>query len=143
LVIVASVGGHALSDGHEPTSAQWQDGWISILKKLSQSRTRLAMIGSIPVWTNNGARCLAAHPRAVQECSTPLADATPTHLEAELPAAAAAGALYVSVIPWVCAEFCEPVIGETLVYSNPYHFTEKYTLYLTGALEEAMAPILR
>jgi len=142
LVIVTSVGGHALSDGNEPTHAQWQDGWIAILKKLSQPRTRLAMIGSIPVWENSGARCLAAHVRAVQECSAPVAESEPTHLDAEQAAAAAGGALYVSVIPWVCAERCEPVIADMLVYSNPYHFTQKYTAYLTGALEEAMMPIL-
>lgn len=142
LVIVTSVGGHALSDGNEPTHAQWQDGWISILKKLSRPGTRLAMIGSIPVWDNNGARCLAAHPTAVQECSAPVAESEPTHLDAEESAAAAAGALYVPVIPWVCAQRCEPVIADMLVYSNPYHFTQKYTVYLTGALEEAMMPTL-
>ena len=142
LVIVTSVGGHALSDGNEPTHAQWQDGWVSILEKLSQPGTRLAMIGSIPVWENNGARCLAAHLRAVQECSAPVAEGEPTHLDAEQAAAAAGGALYVPVIPWVCAERCEPVIADMVVYSNPYHLTEKYAVYLTGALEEAMMPAL-
>ena len=63
LVIAASYAGHKVANGEWPTTSQWQDAWISTLQKLAQPGTRLAVLGAIPTWENNDARCLAAHLR--------------------------------------------------------------------------------
>ena len=44
-------------NGHMPTTSQWQDAWVSTFQKLAQPGTRLAILGAIPNWDNNNARC--------------------------------------------------------------------------------------
>jgi hypothetical protein len=100
----------------------------------------VAVLGAIPTWDNNDARCLAAHTRDVQACSADRAHAVSPFFDAEKAAAAAAGAVYVDTVPWVCADKCEPVISDMVVYYNPYHFTKKYADYLSGAVAEALKP---
>jgi hypothetical protein len=143
LVIVTSFSTHMLADLSQPTAAQWQKGWESTLKELTQPGTRLVMFGDIPDWEKDGARCLAGHVMAVQQCSTPISEGTPSgNLGAEQAAAAAAGALYIPTLPWVCADRCEPVIANNRVYQDRFHFSMGYTVYLTGAVGEALQPAL-
>jgi hypothetical protein len=142
LVIVTSYSDELLADSSIPTPSRWQQGLESMFNKLAQPGTRLAMLGNIPMWSNNDARCLAAHVTAVQECSASVAEGTPANLDAERAAASAAGALYIPTLPWVCAERCEPVIADIRVFNNQYHFTRMYTDYVTGALGEALRPAL-
>ena len=142
LVVTASNAGHTLANGDMPTTTQWQDAWVSTFQKLAQPGTRLAILGAIPNWDNNGVGCLAAHTRDVQACSTERANAVSPYFDAERAAASAAGALYVDTVPWVCAEKCEPVISDIVVYYDPYHFTKKYAVYLSGAVADALKPAM-
>jgi SGNH domain (fused to AT3 domains) len=143
LVITTSAGDHKLADGTMPTPAQLQGAWMSTFQKLAQPGTRLAMIGPIPVWPNDGARCLAAHVRKVQACSIATAEVVTNEYEApQASAAAAAGVVFVSPRPWVCADRCEPVIADIRVYRETYHFSKTYAVYLTGALSEALQPAM-
>ena len=143
LVITTSAGDHRLADGTVPTPAQLQDGWVSTFQKLAQPGTRLAMIGPIPFWPNDDARCLAAHVRKVQACSIATAEVVTNEHEAPQAAAAvAAGVVFVSPRPWVCADRCEPVIADIRVYRERYHFSSTYAVYLTGALSEALQPAM-
>jgi hypothetical protein len=142
LVVTASQSGHTLANGDWPTPAQWQDAWMSTFQKLAQPGTRVAILGAIPGWDNNDARCIAAHIRDIQACSTERANAVSPLFDAERAAAAAAGAHYVDTVPWVCAEKCEPVIADIVVYYNPYHFTKKYGDYLSGAVADALKPAM-
>ena len=81
------------------------------------------MIAPIPSWPNDDARCLAAHVRDVQACSVAAADNEAKDAEApQAAAAAAAGVVFVSPTPWVCADRCEPVIADIRVYRERYHF---------------------
>lgn len=143
LVIVTSFSTHMLADGSQPTPAQWQKGWETTLKELTQPGTQLAMLGDIPHWENDDAHCLAGHVMAVQQCSVPQSEGIPSgNLAAEKAAATTAHALYIPTVPWVCAERCEPVIADVRVYQDRFHFTNAYTVYLTGALGEALQPAL-
>ena len=49
---------------------------------------------------------------------------------------------YVDVDPWFCTEVCPAVIADQLVYSGKYHLTAEYARYLSGPIEEMMAPAL-
>ncbi len=142
LVITTSQVGHKLANGELPTTSQWQDAWVSTFQKLTQPGTRVAILGAIPTWDNNDARCLAAHPGDVQACSTETANALSPFFDAERAAASAAGALYVDTVPWVCAEKCEPVISDIVAYYDPYHFTRQYAVYLSGAMVDALKPAM-
>ena len=143
LVIVTSFSTHMLADTSQPTAAQWQQGWASTLKELTQPGTRLVMFGDIPDWAKDGTHCLAGHVMAVQKCSVPKSGGLPSgNLDAERAAASAAGALYIPTLRWVCADRCEPVIADIRVYQDRFHFTNSYTKYLTGAVDEALRPAL-
>jgi hypothetical protein len=143
LVITTGSGAYRLADGTVPTPAQSQDAWVSTFQKLAQPGTRLAMIGAIPQWPNDDKRCLAAHIREVQACSIATADLdTPKHEAPQAAAAAAAGVVFVSPTPWVCANRCEPAIADILVYERRWHFSLTYARYLTGALTEALQPAM-
>jgi hypothetical protein len=132
-----------LADGSGPTAVQWLDGWASTLKDLAQPGTRLVMFGDIPEWAKDDAHCLAGHVMAVQKCSVPRSEGTPSkNLGAEQAAASAAGALYIPTASWVCADRCEPVIADIRVYQDRYHFTDSYARYLTGVVGEAIQPAL-
>jgi hypothetical protein len=145
VVLTTSLGGLGitLADGTKPTAEQWQQGWTSTLNKLAQPGTRLAMLGTFPAWPQSGARCLAAHVNAVQQCSVPAQGVVPANMAAEQAAASAAGALYVSTTPYVCQDRCEPVIADMRVFNDPGHFTQAYAVYLTDAVNEALQPALR
>ena len=143
LVIVTSFSTHRLADLSQPTAAQWQQGWASTLRELTQPGTRLVMFGDIPDWEKDDAHCLAGHVMAVQKCSVPISEGTPSgNLGAEQAAASAAGALYIPTLGWVCADRCEPVIADIRVYQDRFHFTDSYAKYLTGAVGEALQPAL-
>jgi hypothetical protein len=143
LVITTSAGNYLLADGTWPTPAQRKSAWVSTFQKLAQPGTRLAMIGPIPQWPHNDERCLAAHISDVQACSIATADVDIPRYEApQAAAAAAAGVVFVALTPWVCADRCEPVIADIRVYSGLYHFSLTYSIYLTGALSEALQPAM-
>jgi hypothetical protein len=142
LVITTSYSTQMLADGSQPTADQWQQGWASTFRELAQPGTRFVMLGDIPTWEKDDARCLAAHVNAVQECSVPISGAKSANLAAEHAAASAAGALYIPTLPWVCTDRCEPVIAGMRVYSNRFHFSKAYAVYLTGAVGEALRPAL-
>ena len=160
LVLVTSIPWGTLVDGTPPTPSQWQDGWTRTMGNLAQPGTKLAMIGSIGQWQNEDPSCLARHQSDVQACSEAVAKVldgnihggslqyeegeTTGHqaLDAEKAAAADAGALYISTMPWVCADRCEPVIAGMRVFETGFHLSQHYAVYLTGALGEALQPLV-
>jgi peptidoglycan/LPS O-acetylase OafA/YrhL len=142
LVITTSYSTQMLADGSQPTAAQWQQGWASTFRELAQPGTRFAMLGDIPTWEKDDAHCLAAHTTAVQACSVPISEAKSDNLDAEHAAASAAGALYIPTLPWVCTNRCEPVIADMRVYSNRFHFSKAYAVYLTRVVGNALQPAL-
>ncbi len=143
LVMVTSFSTHMLVDLSQPTADQWEKGWESTLRELTQPGTRLVMFGDIPDWEKDDAHCLAGHVMAVQKCSVPKSKGLPSgNLDAERAATSAAGALYIPTVQWVCADRCEPVIADRRVYQDRFHFTNSYTKYLTGAVDQALRPAL-
>jgi SGNH domain (fused to AT3 domains) len=151
LVLVTSIPWGTLADGSEPTPSQWQDGWTRTLGKLAQPGTKLAMIGSIAQWGNAQPSCLAKHQSDIQACSQAVDKVldygngeTNGHqaLDAEKAAATGAGALYISTVPWVCASRCEPVIAGMRAFETGFHLSQHYAVYLTGALGEALQPLV-
>jgi hypothetical protein len=143
LIVTASVSNQFLADGSYPTREQWQQGWQSTFSKLKETGARLAMFGDLPSWKNNFDRCLSANLDNAQACSAAPADAVPSTLVGgERLAAEATGVLYIPADPWVCAERCEPIIADTLVFHDQYHFTKAYAEYLTGAVGDALKPAM-
>jgi hypothetical protein len=144
VIIASSVSNQFLADGSYPTREQWQQGWETTLSKLAATGARLALFGDLPSWKNNFDRCLSQHVSDVQACSASPEEATPSMLaDAERLAAEAKGTMFIPTNQWVCAERCEPIIADTLVFHDQFHFTKAYAEYLSGAVGEAVQPILQ
>ena len=121
------------------TPEQWQVGLTQTLTTLRRSASRVVVLGDTPVLAGSAPECLAAHPRAVQACSTTRAAATARVWNAaDRAAARLTGSGYVSVLPWLCTAVCTPVIGDVTVYRNRFHLTGTYARMMNGVLEDAL-----
>lgn len=145
VVILASCNGCEYmvdSGGQELTRAAWADGLQRTLDRITPVGTRKVVLGDIPRW-RGALDCLAVDGSDVQACSKelrPVTDATYNDVEQDV--ATRAGVPYVDVTSWFCTSVCTAVIGNMVVYSNDYHVTATYATYLSGALQEALQPIL-
>ena len=132
-----------LVDLSQPTADQWQKGWESTLRELTQPGTRLAMFGDIADWDKDGSGCLRGPPL----CSPEMQCAEIRGLAVRKSRRRASRRvgdvlLYIPTMPWVCADRCESVIADIRVYQDRFHFTNSYTRYLTGAVDEALRSAL-
>jgi len=126
-------------DHAEITPKQWTAGLVKTLKLVKTPRMRQVILGDIPYLTQSAPECLARHASDVQACSAKRSQAViPAHVAAEKAAAKAVHARYVDVTPWFCSATCTAVIADTVVYSDQYHITGAYGIYLTGALQAAL-----
>jgi hypothetical protein len=103
------------------------------------------VLGDIPyVWLSAfgaGPNCLAQHKDDLAACSTPREKAVlEKWRRVEKSAAAATDTLYVDVIPWFCTKRCYAVVDDIQVYSDWQHISATYAKYLSGSVQEALAP---
>jgi hypothetical protein len=140
LVVVTSESfSQKLGRGVLVTPAQWQRGLAETLTAIRRSANRVVVLGDTPVLDESAPECLAAHADDVPACTTSRAAATARVWNgADSAAARAAGAGYISVLPWLCTSLCTPVIGNMVVYRNRFHLTATYSRMLTGVLENAL-----
>lgn len=128
-----------LGRGELITPGQWRTGLVTTLTALRRAANRVVVLGDTPVLDQSAPECLAAHDRNVASCFTTRAKATERVWNAaDQAAAAATGAGYISVLPWLCGEICTPVVGNIMVYRNRYHLTGTYARMLNGVLENAL-----
>jgi hypothetical protein len=130
--------------GRQANAQETADGWpkalASMLRKLSASATRVAVIGDTPQMASDPADCLSAHLDDARACARPRSDAVDwERLAADREAADAAGATFIDPTPWTCpTEPCPVVIGTLLVYLDAGHMTATFSSasapYLGAAL---------
>lgn len=127
--------------GRETTPQIWRDALVKTIGNLPEG-AKAFLLGNIPRPPESPAECVANHPTDLTRCAVPAAEALPTQ-EGWSDAAEQTGQTYVDIDPWFCTEVCPPVIADQLVYSGKYHITAQYARYLSGAIEEIMAPALQ
>ena len=144
-VILASCNGCEFmvdSKGEPLTKAAWQAGLEDTLQRITAPNTRKIVMGDIPRIPGT-ADCMALNAKSVQSCSKPVATASAaTYNDSEEAAANATGAMFVDPTPWFCGSVCTPVVGNIQVYSNDYHVTATYSLFITPLLEAAIEPLV-
>jgi hypothetical protein len=131
------------SAGKEIPDATWKAGMEKTLSELLGSKLKLAVIGDIAALTNEMPECLAAHPSAIQDCSSPNPNpGFKTHVADEMAAAKAEGVTYINPQSWLCTKTCSPVVGNMVVYYDTLHASATYAEYLSLVLENALKPLL-
>ncbi len=128
--------------GEPLTRAVWQAGIEKTLLNINAPNTRKIVIGDIPRIPGT-ADCLALHGKSTQSCSLSASAALArTYNDSEESAASAAGATFVDPTAWFCGAVCTAVVGNIQVYSNDYHVTATYSLFIAPLLQAAIEPLM-
>ncbi|MBB2992513.1 hypothetical protein FHR72_004014 [Mycolicibacterium iranicum] len=126
--------------GRDTTPEVWRDALVKTIGELPAG-ARAVILGSIPRPSESPAECAATNPTELTRCAEPAAEIVPDQAGWS-GAAELTGQTYVDVDPWFCTEVCPAVIADQLVYAGKYHITGRYARYLSGSIEEVMAPAL-
>jgi peptidoglycan/LPS O-acetylase OafA/YrhL len=116
---------------------QWIDGIRLTVERLHRLAVPVIVLGPTPKPPFDVPSCVSGHLDDVQVCATPLTQAVNMEgREAERAAARGAGARYVDVSEWMCAEhMCPPIVGNLLVYRDDNHLTTVYAAWLTPVID--------
>ena len=125
--------------GKPYTSHQWQQGLQRTIMQMHVPKTKIVVLGNIPILPQSGPDCLSRNGADVQACSGAESSFWMHYIDAEQGAAANAGARYINVLPWFCSTTCTAVIGKFEVYYDLSHATAAYTLYLDRVLGQALS----
>jgi hypothetical protein len=134
-------------NGEPSTPKIWQAGLTKTLSAVSSPGTKRVVLGDIPYIKHSasgaGPACLSANQRNMTPCSAPADQAVlRDYQRAEQAAAKATGARYIDVTPWFCSARCWPVVDDIQIYSDWQHITATYAKYLSGSVQESLAPEL-
>ena len=131
------------ADGEVIPTATWRKGLETTLAALVHRSLHVAVIGDVSSLSTEIPECLAAHPRAVQRCSSPNPNpAKRTELAAEEGAAKDESVPYLNPEPWLCTKVCSPVVGRYAVYYDWQHVSATYAAFLGVEWEDALEPLL-
>jgi hypothetical protein len=142
IVILATVDFDPHDDQEQPVSQDaFSAGLVTTLQRITAPGRKLAVLGDMPYWSDNGPNCLAAHENDLRTCNGPAPQAVfTTHDQALENAAKKTHAVYVNVVPWFCTPtVCPQVINNTIVYTDEFHITSTYAKQLQQLLEAALA----
>ncbi len=105
---------------------------------------RVAILVDTPRSQHDVPACLAAHPDAIQACTTSKAEAFGwRHRRREVDAAKRSGAAIIDLSKQICpTDPCPPIIGKRLVYRDHHHLTATFALSLTRDLDAALRRLL-
>jgi peptidoglycan/LPS O-acetylase OafA/YrhL len=117
---------------------QWQQGLEATLMQLDVPKTRVVVLGNIPILPQNAPECLSRHVSDIQACSGPVITYLTPFNQAEKTAAYSVGAHYLDVTPWFCSTVCTGVIGRYDVFVDQFHVGATYTYVLEGVLRQAL-----
>ncbi len=129
---------------HPTTNAMWQAGLETTISELKTTRTKVAVVGDITVFSPVPLpQCLAANPTSIQTCSVNNPNGkTRQHFAAERAAAVVEDVPYIDPQPWLCTTTCSPIVGRMAVYFDTFHVAATYAAYLSGVWSAALRPLL-
>lgn len=126
------------------TDAEFRAGLANTMKDVKRSGAKVLMLGDNPPFADylDPTGCVAQHPKAVQQCSTPLHSSSPIWRDrhrAEASVAEANGVTFFDSTRWLCGKkSCSPIIGNMVVYRDWSHISATYSAYLSNVIGEAI-----
>lgn len=137
LVLLANYGKATLADTRESYRAVWGDAMAATLERIDAPT---AVIADTPDLGYTPSICLSANLDDASRCGQPRRVAVGgAAREAELTTTEALGVPYLDLTDDLCSsEFCEPIIGDTLVYRDSHHLTATFSRELIGAMGERL-----
>ncbi len=130
------------------SAKQLSAGLSETIGSLQTSRTKVAVIGDIPTFTDlaSPVSCLAINAAAVQKCSTALRNSHPAWrslASAEKVATLSRSATFIDPTAWMCTHsHCSEIVGTMAVYFNGSHVSATYAAFVSGVMGAKIRPIL-
>jgi uncharacterized protein YejL (UPF0352 family) len=129
--------------GTSITNAQWEKGLETTISHLSQSGTKVAVIGDITSFDASVPACIAAYPTHVQHCTVPNPNPKFTQrFSVESAAAKVEGVPYLNPQPWLCKTKCSPIVGNMVTYWDQGHVAATYAEFLTNLWANALKDVV-
>ncbi|HWS39058.1 MAG TPA: acyltransferase family protein [Actinoplanes sp.] len=138
LVVSSSVNyRQVLTGAPADPDAVWQTGWARSLTVLKRAAGQVVLLSDTPFLKVAPADCLSSNATNIAGCADPRAEVLPEPRwrEIQRATAVAAGITVIDPVPWLCADRCPLVVGDTLVYRDNNHLTEAYARLLAPVLE--------
>lgn len=105
------------------SSSDWEAGLTRTIEEVGDGR-RVLVVGDVPEHDFDPATCLSRETRQALDCGSPLSDAVDVRAaEIDRSVAAATGASYLSIVPYLCSDTCPAIIGNTIFYRDEHHLT--------------------
>jgi hypothetical protein len=131
------------------SSSQITSALASTIRSLQSIRTKVAVIGDVPTFTNLASpiTCLAIHVTSEQKCSTPQINPHAewrSHSSAERLAAVQTATTFIDPTEWMCSRStCSEIIGNFAVYFNGSHVSATFAAYLSTVIGMKIAVLLK
>ena len=114
------------------------------LRTLRPLTHRLVLIQDIPSRPETTVACLDAPRATLGSCVFPIAPSERAIYPAVARQAAAAGASYLKILPFICHDGrCPTVVGRLISYRNREHLTQTYARFLAPLIATRLAAALR
>ncbi len=119
------------------SGTEWQEGLAKTISKIHVARSKVVVLGNMPLLPFDAPECLSHNVDDVQACSSDTLSFGALYV-AEKSAAAEEGAHYVNVTRWFCSDTCPAVIDNYEVYFDQEHITAAYASFLAGVLARSL-----
>ncbi|GAA4592006.1 peptidoglycan/LPS O-acetylase OafA/YrhL [Actinoplanes octamycinicus] len=139
LVVIGSSFNYRPVDTRTEEAAQWRAAWQRTAASLGG---RVALILDTPYFAERVPVCVARQARLkrVNRCgkSASVALRGPQQRAA---VAGLTGVTLINPVPWLCTDFCPPIVGNVLAYRDSNHLTTTYAQTVAPLLEAALPKI--
>ena len=134
VVILTNFGSHyrdIAADDPAHFDDKWVAGLATTVEELASPGRRVVILGDSPDWEESVNLCLSGHLNDPASCAkNPTELTAPDLIEAERTAATNAGATFINTTPWLCADKCEAIAEDVLIYRDESHITARYSAML-------------
>ncbi|WIM95464.1 acyltransferase family protein [Actinoplanes oblitus] len=139
LVVIGSSFNYRPVDTRTEETAQWRAAWQRTAASLGG---RVALILDTPYFAERIPVCVARQARLkrVNRCGKSASVALRGPLQ-RAAVTSLTGVTVINPVPWLCTDFCPPIIGNVLAYRDSNHLTTTYAQTVAPLLDAALPRI--
>lgn len=142
LVITTALETYIKANSDDPSAAPLTEGFVESWQRIENNDVPVLVLADTPYMASNVPDCLALHISDPSQCRTKASQA----FKAAGPlkeAASRQGAHFVDLNDRICpGSFCQPIIGDVLVYRDQHHLSATYARTLALAFKERADELL-
>lgn len=142
-VLLSGWGGGNTGPSRPLSADDWTNSLVATIQQIP-AETKTVLLSNQPHIKKTAGECLAQHISDISKCADPASEIVATDVNDILKnAATATNSTFIDITPWFCDQTCPEVIAGMIPYSSLYHITGDYGMYLSGALADALRPVMQ